>query len=102
MRPFFYFAGRLVQNHRVGKWLRFSAIVWLGVLCAWFSLMAFAIQDCSGGMLYGYGTCGLLTSSIANLSLPVFLVLVGTASLYGLALAFCAIWLEIRFRRLRQ
>lgn len=96
----FYFAGRDMQNQRVGKWLRVSAIAWLVTLWTWFSLMALATQDCSGNMLYGYGTCGILPISITNLSLPVFLLLIGTACLYGLGLAICAFWVERRFRRL--
>jgi hypothetical protein len=94
---FFYLAGVNVLNPRVGRWLRVSAVVWLAILWTWFTFVLIVLQACHGNMVEGFQNCIAVPVALANFSLPIFVLLVALAIIYGFVLAIVSSWLEWRY-----
>ena len=95
---FFCTAG-LLKHPRLRKWMRISAISWLIGLWVVFSLLIYANETCTGNMIYGYGSCTVISTSVANLSLSVVFLSVVAAIIYAIILMLVAGIVEWRHRR---
>ncbi len=84
---------------RLARVLKWSAVIWAGVLTVTLHFVVVVSLDCAGGILYGFETCSFFPQSIADLAGPLLFFSFAAGILYGVGLVLAGAIAEWRALR---
>lgn len=95
----FYWAGVKAKHHKIGKWLRLSAVICSIVLCLSFAVFAISIGSCSTSAFNSFYNCAFIPDRLASMSIPVSIFGIVISAIYAVCLSLCCGFVEWKHRK---